>query len=240
MLADGPSSVTLEGGTHNPWAPPFDFLERVYLPQLRKFGPRVDAELLTYGFYPAGGGRMRLQVQPAEKLQALELMNRVGKLEPCVIAIVSDIPKVVAERECDTIRRKSGWRAECFSSIEVEDPNGPGNIVMIELKWDGVSEIVTAHGKQGVKAEQVARKAYRKAKAFINLEVPVGEYLADQLLMPMGLAASQGATSSFRTGRLSLHSTTHLDVLKSFLEIESEVVDDGEFSRVRVGPRKRY
>lgn len=32
MLADGPSKVELAGGTHNPMAPPFDFLERAFAP----------------------------------------------------------------------------------------------------------------------------------------------------------------------------------------------------------------
>src|SRR5574340_332692 len=42
MLAGAPSQLTLEGGTHNPWAPPFDFLDRAMLPILRRMGPRVE------------------------------------------------------------------------------------------------------------------------------------------------------------------------------------------------------
>ena len=56
MLAEQPSTLTFEGGTHNPWAPPFDFLQRSFLPQLNKFGPRVNVKLERPGFFPNGGG----------------------------------------------------------------------------------------------------------------------------------------------------------------------------------------
>jgi RNA 3'-terminal phosphate cyclase (ATP) len=49
ILANKPSTLVLEGGTHNPWAPPFDFMQRAYLPQLAKFGPKVSAEIETSG-----------------------------------------------------------------------------------------------------------------------------------------------------------------------------------------------
>ncbi len=237
MLADEPSTVTLEGGTHNPWAPPFDFLQRVYLPQLAKMGPQVQCELESYGFYPAGGGKIRLEIQPCENLNAFKLLEREGKLEPRVTALVSGLPASVGDRECDTIRRKSGWRSECFQTHVVERPQGPGNVVLVELKSGNVTEMVSGVGKVGVKAEQVARQAYRTAKAYLESNVPVGEYLADQLMMPMGLAASRGQSSEFRTMELSMHSQTHLDVLKRFLDIETSVVQEEAGSVVvRISP----
>lgn len=57
LLADGPSEVALEGGTHNPFAPPFPFIEAAFLPLLRRIGFRVEAVLQNPGFYPNGGGR---------------------------------------------------------------------------------------------------------------------------------------------------------------------------------------
>ena len=36
IVADGPSNIILEGETHNPFAPPFDFLEKSFLPVIRK------------------------------------------------------------------------------------------------------------------------------------------------------------------------------------------------------------
>lgn len=225
MLADESSTVTLNGGTHNPWAPPFDFLLRSFLPQLAKCGPRVDADLNAYGFFPAGGGEVAYQIHPKNDLAGFDLMERGGTCEPTVRAVVSDIPRSVGQRECDTIRRKANWRADCCEVVVVDRPRGPGNVVMIELSSKYVTEVFIGFGKQGVKAEHVARGVLREARGYIASSAPVGEYLADQLLLPMGLAASQGQASRFRTVPLSQHSKTHMDVLKSFLDINISVED---------------
>ena len=101
---------------------------------------------------------------------------------------------------------------------------------MMEFNSGNVNEIITGYGSPGVPAESVARKTYRDARPYLAWEYPVGEYLADQLLLPMGLAASQqnaGVVSEFLTGPLSLHATTHIEILKRFLDIEV-IVDEVE------------
>ncbi|QDV88351.1 RNA 3'-terminal phosphate cyclase [Planctomycetes bacterium TBK1r] len=226
--AGEPSTVTLTGGTHNPWAPPTDFLQRCFLPQLAKAGPRVDVSLTRHGFYPAGGGEIRLQVQPQASWSGFELLDCEPTFTSKVTAIVSKLPRGIAERQCDTIRRKSNWENARYEVMEVDEPIGPGNVVMIEIERASVTELFIAHGKVGVKAERVARSLLKQVRAHLGRRVPVGEYLADQLMMPMGLAAAQGHTSAFRSGPLSMHSQTHLAVLKVFLPIEIDVQEDND------------
>ena len=72
MLADGPSTVVIEGGTHNPYAPPFPFLERSFIPVLRQMGVGIDLELNRYGFYPAGGGKFTIRIDPVKQLKPME------------------------------------------------------------------------------------------------------------------------------------------------------------------------
>ena len=236
MLAGQPSTVSISGGTHNPGAPPFDFLDRVYLPQLNKFGAMVTANLQSHGFYPAGGGEIQLTIEPASQLRAIDLLERGSKPTPAVTSFVSSLPRHIAERECDVIRGKSNWKSSCFEIVEVEKPVGPGNVVLIELASKNVAAMFTGIGKQGVTAERVARSVYRDAAKYLETDVPVGEFLADQLLLPMGLAASQGRESSFRTAVLSSHSETHIEILKRFLDIEitTEALPDNSVI-VRVG-----
>src|SRR5438270_4329212 len=38
LLADGRSNLVLIGGTHNPFAPPLDFLTKAYLPLINRMG----------------------------------------------------------------------------------------------------------------------------------------------------------------------------------------------------------
>ena len=156
VLADSPSTLILEGGTHNSMAPPFEFLQHSFVPLLNQMGPRVNVTLERYGFYPRGGGRLSTSIQPAAHLGGLRLLDR-GELRGCrVRALVSNLPAHTARRECETIARKSGWNGSCFRVEEVSNANGPGNVLLIELEFDHVAEVFTGFGKIGVKAEHVA------------------------------------------------------------------------------------
>jgi RNA 3'-terminal phosphate cyclase (ATP) len=77
LLADAPSRLTLEGGTHNPYAPPFDFLAAAFLPLLRRMGARVEARLERAGFYPAGGGRLTVEIGAPGALTQSEHVTEV-------------------------------------------------------------------------------------------------------------------------------------------------------------------
>ena len=107
---------------------------------------------------------------------------------------------------------------------------------MMEFNSGNVNEIITGYGSPGVPAESVARKTYRDARPYLAWDYPVGEHLADQLLLPMGLAAAQenaAVASEFVTGLLSMHATTHIEILKRFLDIEI-IVEDVEAGVCRV------
>lgn len=223
MLAEGSSNVVFTGGTHNPLSPPFEFLQKTFLPQLSKMGPKVESKLCSFGFFPAGGGEFRLGITPVEKLKGLVIVERGELTAKRVTAVVSQIDASVATRECETIRRRTGWDAKAFQTINVQNPVGPGNVVLVELESEQVTEVVIGYGRPGLRAEQVARGVVRAARGYISAEVPVGEYLADQLLLPMGLAAAEGEVSRFRTVKPSLHTTTHVQLLKMFLPIEIDM-----------------
>ena len=230
MMASNPSVVRICGGTHAAWAPPFDFFARCYLSQLTKMNGSVTANIHAYGFYPAGGGEIEIRVTPTPRLSGLRLLQREGDLQPKMTAVVAKIPVSVGERECDVIRRKADWPASVCNVIEADRSGGPGNVVMIECGFDNVTELFVGFGKVGVKAEQIARSTLREARTYLATGAPVGEYLADQLLLPLGIAASQGETSDFRTVPLSKHSRTHINVLKRFLKINIETVDENDGS----------
>jgi RNA 3'-terminal phosphate cyclase (ATP) len=50
LTADGHSELILEGGTHNPYAPPFDFLDKAFLPLVNRMGAAVTTGLLSCGW----------------------------------------------------------------------------------------------------------------------------------------------------------------------------------------------
>jgi RNA 3'-terminal phosphate cyclase (ATP) len=221
MLADAPSTVTLEGGTHNTFAPPYDFLARVYLPLLERMGPQVATRIERYGFFPAGGGRFTVNIQPASQLNPFQLLDRGKVVSQAVKALLAQLPRHIGQRECATAVQRLGWPASSARIEEVKNSPGPGNAVIVELQSQHVTELFTGFGQRGVRAEKVARQAADQAASYLAGNVPVGEYLADQLLLPLGLGAHQGTGGGvFRTLPLSLHSTTHIDLLRRFLDID--------------------
>ncbi|MCZ6796182.1 MAG: RNA 3'-terminal phosphate cyclase [Planctomycetota bacterium] len=221
--ASGRSTVALEGGTHNPLAPPFDFLEKAFLPVLERQGLRVTATLDRPGFYPAGGGRFTAEIEPVARLGPFELLERGGVVRRRARAVVSALPRHIAEREVHTFRKRLGWPDECFEIVEVEDPLGPGNVVTIEIASAHVTEVFTAFGKLGRPAEAVAADAVRQCRRYLGSSAPVGEYLTDQLLLPLALAGA----GSFRSTGLSRHATTLIDLLPRFLDVEIRVEERG-------------
>lgn len=239
MLAEGESNLTLEGGTHNPFAPPLDFLTKAYLPLLQRMGPKVTVDPLYVrpGFYPAGGGSFRANIQPARRLERLELLERGEIRRRRVTAMVANLPQHIGERECRAIAEKTLWPQECFSIETVEHSRGPGNVVLIELESDHVTEVFTGFGQINVRAEAVAMRALDDARHYLAADVPVGRYLADQLLLPLGIGAHLGTGGGmFRTMALSLHATTHIEILHRFLELDAKVEQDGRDSFVvRIG-----
>jgi len=215
IIADGPSKLTLEGGTHNPWAPPFDFLQKVFLPLLHRMGPEIKATLKRPGFYPAGGGAFSVEIRPRPALHRIDLPERGEILHCTARAIVSRLPRHIAEREVDVVRRRMSLDADAVRAESV-DAAGPGNCVMIEVQSEQLTEIFTGFGQKGVPAERVAAGVVKEAKRYLKAGVPVGERLADQLLLPMALAGG----GKFLTLAPSDHTRTNIEVIRQFLDVE--------------------
>ena len=216
LTAAGPSSLTLEGGTHNPFAPPFDFLEKCFLPLLNRMGPRVVAVLNRPGFYPAGGGRFEVTVAPSGELARLDLCERGGIRRRFAAALVAGLPRHIAEREIALVRRGMGLERSQVEVVELPADRGPGNVVSIEIESERITEVFTGFGQRGVRAEVVAQRTVEAAQRYVAADVPVGEHLADQLLIPLALAGG----GSFKTLPLTPHTRTNAEILQKFLDIE--------------------
>jgi RNA 3'-terminal phosphate cyclase (ATP) len=227
LTAQCDSHLTFEGGTHNSMAPPYDFLAKAFLPLVNRMGPAVAVILERPGFYPAGGGRFAATIRPAA-LGRLELKGRGEIRDHRVRVLLSNLPAHIGRRECDTIAQAMGWDVRSMLVEEIRNARGPGNVVIIELESQRLTEVFTGFGRLGVRAEVVAAECLRDARDYLAAGVPVGPHLADQLLLPLGIAAYQKTGGGvFRTMPLTGHSKTHIDILRRFLEIKIEVREVG-------------
>lgn len=227
--------ATIRGGTHNPMAPPFEFLDRVFLPHLRAMGADVTLTLDRHGFVGDGGrgpgehGQLTLVVGAGKALRPIEVLEAGPILARRATVLLSRLPTHVATRELAVVRERVTPLPEC-EVAEIADAS-TGNVLMLEVERAAGRELVTGFGEKGVRAELVAQRACEELAAFLAADVPVGEHLADQLLLPLALAGG----GRFRCAPLSLHATTNLETIGAFLDVPLRAEADGRTTLVTVG-----
>lgn len=239
MLADAPSKVTVSGGTHNPLAPPFHFLQRSFAPLLHRAGVGLELELRRMGFYPAGGGEFTARVQPAQQgaLAPVSLMERGALVEEFAECLAPALPARVAARELEAVGQALGWERTQLRLPTVRQNEGPGNALMITLRYEHVTEVVTAFGEKGVSAERVADLAVREAQAYRASPGALGPHLADQWMLPLALAvARSGQDAAFTCTELTEHARTNMETISAFLPVRFSAQAQGSSCTVTVSP----
>jgi RNA 3'-terminal phosphate cyclase (ATP) len=229
MLAGAPSRIVVEGGTHNGMAPPFQFIERAFLPLLARLGVKVEMTLERYGFYPAGGGRFVATIHPAAKMQPIDIVSRGARMDGYAEAFVAGVPAHVAKRELEAIGAAMSWPAEKLFIRGLDHQQGPGNVAMLTLVHENTTEVFAAFGEKGVSAEAVAARVVHEARDYIASDAAVAEHLADQLMIPFALAGG----GCFTAVRASEHARTNANVIAKFLDVEI-VFEPTEMNGVRM------
>lgn len=220
-----PSRLVLRGGTHNPMAPPFHFVDAVFLPALRQMGADVRATFTRYGLYPRGGGQLEVTITPST-LAPFTMLERGAWIGHQARFVVAGLRRSIAERERDTYAAafdEDAPRLETFVE-DVGASTGPGNVAMATLTFERGAEVVTTFGERAAPAERVAEDLARAARDFVDGGVPVGEHLADQLILPLVF----GAGGTFATRALSLHARTQVDLLSRVASARVRVTNDGD------------
>ncbi|MCK5726171.1 MAG: RNA 3'-terminal phosphate cyclase [Thiotrichaceae bacterium] len=205
------STLHFEGGTHNAWAPSFDFIKQAYLPMLKKMGVDITVKIARYGFYPQGGGQWSMIIKPTSSMQRLEVLDRGKLLTKEAIVSCSKIPEHVPEREIKVLKQHIDWSEEAFKSQWVEALGG-GNIISLHLLYENCSEVIDSLGKRGLASHRVAMNAVKSLNQYLASTAPISEHLADQLLLPMVI----GNGGVFRTVTPSLHTTTNREIIELF------------------------
>ncbi len=239
LMADAPSRVQVHGGTHNPMAPPFHFLERSYAPLLHRLGAPVELTLHRLGFYPAGGGHIEAHIPPgAARLQPFDLLQRGATMPHHAECVAPALQRAVARRELEHLGAELGWSREQLRLAPSRQHEGPGNALMATLAYGHVTEVFTQFGVKGTSAEEVAGELARDVRAYLASDAALGPFLADQWALPLALAVWQrqrGAT--YTCTELTAHATTHFAVIEHFLPVRFAVEGTGNHWTVRAQPR---
>ena len=189
LKADEPSTVTITGGTHVPFAPIWEFFAETYLPELRRMGTRVEAELVQPGFYPAAGGVMKLRIWPFDVEKKIEFFDlrklgeyRGGK----VVGIVSALPISIAEAEVGIVGKQLK-ELELKSEVRTVEAFGPGNYCYAQLDYERCSVVFSSVGTYDKSRKAVGNEVVAAVRDFLKAGKACEKHLADQLLLPLNV-----------------------------------------------------
>lgn len=239
MMADAQSHLKLGGGTHNPMAPPFHFLERSFAPLMHRLGAKVELSLRRLGFYPAGGGEIEVTIWPAaDKLQPFDLKERGATLDGYADCLAPALPRSVARRELERLGTALGWSGDQLREAPARQNEGPGNALMATLVYGHVTEVFTEFGEKGVSAERVAHDLARAVRAFQVSQAALGPHLADQWALPLALAAwKRRQVATYTCSELTPHAKTNFEVIERFLPVTFSTGTSGNGWQVIVQPQ---
>jgi RNA 3'-terminal phosphate cyclase (ATP) len=243
FLADSPSAVTVTGGTHNPLAPPFDFLSETFLPAVEAAGFHGTCKLVKHGFFPAGGGKITFNPQPRPKnthktinfCEPADLPHHplgvTGKPQISARIYTAKLPENIASKQRNLLLQ-SKLDFKNIEHIEVTDSDGPGNCVMIRLCSSNRVTVFTAFGQRGKQSHKVINEVVALAKDFLKSGAAVDSFLADQLLIYMAISKA----GCFTTNELTAHLTTNMEIIKKFLDVNFCVDKQNENYKVLCYP----
>lgn len=234
LMASQDSHIMLSGGTHNSMSPPFHFLERAFVPLLVRMGVKVELQLNRFGFYPAGGGEITMRIKGSHRLTPLHLESRGNRINAYAESFFAGLPAHVAERELAVVKRRMAWSDDQLLLRGLDRHQGPGNVLLITLEYEQVTEVFTGFGEKGISTETVANGVVKGARNYMACEATVCDFLADQLLLPMALAGG----GSFIATDWSPHAVTNAEVIRRFLpvDIQTEQTASGDV-RVKLTPK---
>jgi RNA 3'-terminal phosphate cyclase (ATP) len=217
------STVTLQGGTHNPMAPPYPFLERAFAPVLRRMGANMTLKLGRHGFYPAGGGEVVAVIEPVGTLGVIDLRERGERVNAYAESLMAALAENIAQRELAAVSKALGWNDAQLFERNLPRNEGPGNSLHVTLVHRNVTEVFSAFGEIGVTSEAVAKQVIDEVRRYLASDGAVGGHLADQLLVPMALAGG----GTFTTSEVTPHTRTNAEVIGRFLPVETDIVASG-------------
>jgi len=219
LFAGGESVLEIKGGTNAEMAPQLDYTLRVFKPIAERMGVHFECEIIRRGYFPQGGGHLKLTIRPIAGLLVPIQLTEPGQVESIggYSFVAGNLPGTVLHRMTD----------EAIKALRAAFPRVHVDITRVKENENmaigsGVGIILTARtstqcilaaselGKRGVPAEEVGRKTAEALSSETNNGLNcVDSHLQDQLIIFMALASGD---SVIKTGPITLHTETAIHI----------------------------
>ncbi len=238
----GVTTVTVRGGTHVPFSPSFHYLLHVFSPMVKNIGIDLTLSLLSYGFYPKGGGKINAVICPSGNARPLRITERGETSRLAVISGAGNLPLSIAQMQKDALFRKLGtFLADTGCRVDEEllrvSTPGPGTFCFLVAESSHALAGFTALGARGKKAEIVGQEAAGEFLDYFASGSALDPHLSDQIVPYLAMCDEE---SVFSTSCITEHLLTNLWVIGLFhayvYAVEGET---GKPGIVRINPSKK-
>ena len=232
----GDTELEIRGGTDVPWSPPLDYFGHVFLGLLRKMGGRAEVEVARRGYYPRGGGLVRLRVVGTASWKPLHVTDRGGIQRIAGRAHASNLPEDVVERmKSGALKGLSNFMTVRVHSetLGADRAMGPGGAVVLWAETPDTILGASSLAEKGKRAEKVGAEAATGLLREIESRATLDVCASDQVL---GYAAMASGPSEFFVREVSEHARTMMWLLGSFTDCQFHVVSEGGLQRITVTP----
>lgn len=228
VYADNHTNLILKGGTDAEMAPLLDQMLMVFKPIAEKFGMKFDCTVIRRGYFPKGGGEVRITCHPSKQLNAVTMTDRgsikrvygrsfvAGVLPIRVAHVMAKVAEDVIHEEYKDVPIK-------IDVVKEESALGTGTgIVLVAETTTGCFIGGSSLGRKGKQAEQVGSEAGEELVNNLFHGGCVDDYIQDQIILLMALAKGK---SEVRCGPLSLHTETAIHVAKQLTEAKFKITE---------------
>jgi RNA 3'-terminal phosphate cyclase (ATP) len=217
--------LNVKGGTDVKWSPTFNYLKDVKMDLLKLFGWKGALELERTGFYPEGGGEVRLDTADFS-MKNIDTITRgeIKSFEVFSKASTDLEDRDVADRQADELERKlknSHISVLVEKNVSYVDTGSTGSSLVLKAVYENSVAGFDSLGERGMSSEAVAANVYRAFRNFHSSDAAADEFMADQLPVFMAIVGGR-----IRISELTSHVQSCVEVIRKF-GFEMEIIDEG-------------
>lgn len=232
LLIFSDREVTLEiiGGTAGLGAPTTEYLNYITFPLLSKLGlPQPEIEIIKQGFYPKGGGLVKIKFYPVKELKAANLTT-AGKIKSIKgISVAGSLPESVAVRQAESAKKTLAAYKNFEIKAETVQTFSQGTSITLWTEAENSVLGSDAIGKKGVPAEVIGQKAAEDLVRSIKSQAALDKYASDQIIPFIALAKGK---SEIKVEEITDHCRTNISVCEQMLGCKFEI--DEKSRRIKV------
>lgn len=196
----------IRGGTDVLWSPTFDYTQYVLGEAYSRMGINFSIKLIKRGYYPKGGGEIKIEIRPS-KIRSISLTTRhTKKLK--LFCSFSKLPLELIQEKTEIIKSKLVEKKfDVENIIRKEDAVDSGaSLLIISIDENSIIGIDSLFDKKTNEFRLDVNKITEN-------NLGVDENLADMLVLPSSLSSD---LTIFTVPKISKHLETNLYVTSKF------------------------